>query len=230
MCGRFTLTSTPEELARRFGLDAPVAALPRYNIAPGQDVIAVRVRGGGRHADPLRWGLVPAFAATAGQAGSRINARSETAAQRPAFRDAVRERRCLVPADGFYEWADRGDLRQPYYVRPADAEPFAFAGVWERWRDPAGSLLESCAILTMDAAPELSELHPRMPIAVATELFSSWLDPQQRDAEPLLARIREAAPRRYRVHPVSSRVNATRYDDPACIAPVPEPPRQQALW
>ena len=102
--------------------------------------------------------------------------------------------------------------------------------MWERWRDPGGSLLESCAILTMDAAPELSDLHSRMPIAVAAELFPAWLDPQQREAEPLLARIREAAPRRYRVHPVSLRVNGTRFDDPACIAPVPEPPRQQSLW
>jgi putative SOS response-associated peptidase YedK len=229
VCGRFTLTSTPEELARRFGLDAPVDAKPRYNIAPGQDVLAVRVRGGLRHADALRWGLVPGFAADASQAASRINARIETAALRPAFRDAVRARRCLVPADGFYEWADRGGFRQPYYVRAADAEPFAFAGVWERWRAPGGSLLESCAILTMDAAPGLRDLHARMPVSVAPELFAAWLDPVQREAAPLLAEIQARVPRSFHIHPVSPRVNGTRFDGPACIAPVPEPPRQQSL-
>jgi putative SOS response-associated peptidase YedK len=229
VCGRFTLTSTPEELARRFGLDGPAEARPRYNIAPGQPVLAVRVRGGARHADPLRWGLVQGSAARASQAAQPINARVETAALRPAFRDAVRERRCLVPADGFYEWADRGDFRQPYYVRAADTEPLAFAGLWEGWRAPDGSLLESCALLTMDAAPALRDIHPRMPIAVPPDLFAAWLDPSDREVVPLLDRIRAAAPQDYRVHPVSPRVNGTRFDDPDCIAPVPEPPRQQLL-
>jgi putative SOS response-associated peptidase YedK len=229
VCGRFTLTSTPEELARRFGLDGPVEARPRYNIAPGQDVIGVRVRDGARRADPLRWGLVPATAADASQAAQRINARVETAALRPAFRSALRERRCLVPADGFYEWADRGGFRQPYYVRSPDAELLAFAGLWERWRGPDGALLESCALLTMDAAPALRDIHSRMPIAVAPDLFAAWLDPHHREVAPLLERIRGCAPQHYRIHPVSPRVNGTRFDDPGCIAPVPEPPRQQSL-
>ena len=230
VCGRFTLTSTPEELARRFGLDAPVEALPRYNVAPGQDVLAVRVRGGARHADALRWGLVPPFAADPSQGPQRINARVETAAERPAFRDAVRERRCLVPASGFYEWADRGDFRQPYYIRAADAEPFAFAGVWERWQRREGALLESCALLTTDAAPSLRDIHPRMPIAMSPEVWDEWLDPRPREAAALLERIRAAAARQFRVHPVSPRVNGTRFDDPSCIAPVPEPPRQESLF
>src|SRR6188474_2782230 len=116
MCGRFTLTSTPEALAERFGLEATPSVAPRFNIAPGQEVLAVRARGDGtRRAELLRWGLVPPWSSP-GQGPPLINARSETAAERPAFRDAFRARRCIVPASGFYEWADRGDFRQPYWI------------------------------------------------------------------------------------------------------------------
>src|SRR3989442_10476943 len=133
MCGRFTLTSTPEDLARRFGLDAPPTAAPRYNIAPGQDVLAIRaVAGAGRGAALLRWGLVPAWSDPGAAAAPLINARPETAAVRSAFREAFRTRRCIVPATGFYEWADRGGFRQPYWIAPDDGAPFGIAGVWER--------------------------------------------------------------------------------------------------
>jgi len=241
VCGRFTLTSSPEELARRFGLDDVPALAPRYNIAPGQDVLAVRTATaedaagrdtGRRRADPLRWGLVPPWAPDPSVGSRMINARAETAATRPAFREALRERRCLVPADGFYEWADRGGFKQPYYVRAEDAGPFGFAGLWERWRvqeDPNGALLESCTLLTTEAAPGLRDLHGRMPIVVPPEAYAVWLDAGH-DGAALLDRVLGEASSAFRFHPVSTRVNAADADDPACIEVAPEPPRQESLF
>lgn len=230
MCGRFTLTSSPEELARRFGLEGPLELSPRYNIAPGQDVLAVRVRDDARRADSLRWGLVPPWAKDPSVGYRMINARVETAASKPAFRDALRERRCLVPADGFYEWADRGGFKQPYYIAAADGLPLGFAGLWERWRDPDGALLESCSLLTTDAAPPLRDLHDRMPIVVAPERYADWLDPAPREVAALLAQVRAEALAVFEFHPVSTRVNSADLDDPACIAVAPEPPRQESLF
>lgn len=231
VCGRFTLTSTPEELAVRFELEAPPATSPRYNIAPGQDVLAVRPgHGGARRADPLRWGLVPPWAPDPSVGHRMINARVETAATRPAYRDALRERRCLVPATGFYEWADRGGFRQPYLIGARDEGPFAFAGLWERWRNRRGDLLESCTLLTTEAAPSIRELHDRMPVIVAPERYADWLDVGSGDAVALLDAVCGAAPRQYRVFPVSTRVNRADVDDPACAAPAPEPPRQESLF
>ncbi len=231
MCGRFTLSSSPEELARRFGLDAVPELSPRYNIAPGQDVLAVRAQKDGRRgADSLHWGLVPPWAPDPSVGYRMINARVETATTRPAFRDALRERRCLVPADGFYEWADRGGFKQPYYISSAGAGPLGFAGLWERWRDPDGAPLESCTLLTTDAAPALTDLHHRMPIVVAPDRYRDWLDPELRDPAPLLERVRAEAGVAFDFHPVSLRVNSADLDDPACIAVVPEPPRQEPLF
>ena len=159
MCGRFTLTSTPEALAERFGLDSTPSCAPRYNIAPGQDVLAVRAqRGGSRGADLVRWGLVPAWSDPASaRASLLINARSETAAQRPAFRDAFRARRCIVPASGFYEWAERGDYRQPYWIAPADRAPLGIAALWERWIAPDGAIARSFGLKVMDAKPGVKD-------------------------------------------------------------------------
>lgn len=231
MCGRFTLTSTPEELARRFGLDAPPPLAPRYNIAPGQDVLAVRRRADGRRrADLLRWGLVPSFSPDPSVGGRMINARVETAAGRPAFREALRHRRCLVPADGFYEWADRGGARQPFHVALREGVPFGLAGLWERWRDPAGGWLESCTLLTAPAAPALRDLHDRMPIVVAPGTYAAWLDVDACEPASLLGRLYEEAATAFRVHAVSTRVNRADRDEPGCIEPVPELPRQGTLF
>jgi putative SOS response-associated peptidase YedK len=232
MCGRFTLTSTPEELARRFGLDAPPALAPRYNIAPGQDVLAVRAHaGGGRAAVPLRWGLVPAWsdvgAATAG--GMMINARAETAATRPAFRDAFRARRCIVPASGFYEWASRGDFRQPYWIAPRDDAPWGIAGLWERWIGPDGARLESCALLTTAANARIADLHDRMPAILAPADYAAWLDPAQ-ESGALAALLAPLASDALEVRPVGTRVNRVENDDAALLDAVPEPPRQPSLF
>ena len=229
MCGRFTLTSTPEALAERFGLDAPPSFAPRFNIAPGQEVLAVRARGDGtRRAEPLRWGLVPPWSSP-GPGPPLINARGETAAERPAFRDAFRARRCIVPASGFYEWADRGDFRQPYWIAPRDGAPWGIAGLWELWMDSAGARLESCALLTTAANARIADLHDRMPAILAPEQYALWLDPAQ-DVAALAALLAPLASDALALRPVGTRVNRIENDDSALLDAVPEPPRQPSLF
>ena len=229
MCGRFTLTSTPEALAERFGLDAPPSLSPRFNIAPAQQVLAVRAqRDGSRRAEPLRWGLVPPWS-DPGQGPPLINARSETAAEKPAFRDAFRARRCIVPASGFYEWADLGGYRQPYWIAPPDGALFAIAGLWERWTAPDGARLESCALLTTAANARIAALHDRMPAILAPEQYALWLDPAREVAE-LAGLLAPLASDALALRPVGTRVNRIENDDPALLDAVPEPPRQASLF
>ncbi|MGH0032329.1 MAG: SOS response-associated peptidase [Myxococcota bacterium] len=232
MCGRFTLTSTPEALALRFELDAPPELAPRYNVAPTQDVLAIRAQAGrrsARSADWLRWGLVPPWAKDASVGVRMINARIESVTSRSAYREAVTARRCLVAADGFYEWADLGGFKQPYYATPAGGGPIGFAGLWEQWRDPAGRTLETCTILTADATPVLRRVHDRMPVVVDPADHAAWLDPRPGDVDSLLERLGASKPE-WRLHPVSPRVNRADEDDASLVAPVPEPPRQEALF
>jgi putative SOS response-associated peptidase YedK len=230
MCGRFTLTSTPEALAERFGLDAPPSVAPRFNIAPGQEVLAIRARrDGSRGADLLRWGLVPSWSDPASSGSSLFNARAETAAQRPAFRDAFRARRCIVPASGFYEWADRGDFRQPYWIAPGDGAPFGIAGLWERWISPDGAALESCTLLTTNANARVAALHVRMPAILAPETYGAWLD-SERSVGALAELLTPLATSALALRPVGTRVNRVENDDPACLDAVPEPPSQPSLF
>jgi putative SOS response-associated peptidase YedK len=231
MCGRFTLTSTPEELARRFGLSEAPRCAPRYNVAPGQDVLAVRrgAESAAPRAGPLRWGLVPPWAEGPEVGARMINARAETVATKPAFRDAFRARRCIVPADGFYEWADRGGFTQPYWIGPRDGRLLGIAALWERWRSPAGDALESCALLTTAARGPVSELHDRMPAILAPAEYACWLDPAG-DPADLADLLRPPADDALAFHPVGTRVNRVEVDDPSCAAPVPEPPRQPSLF
>jgi len=232
MCGRFTLTSTPEELAQRFGLDAPPSVAPRYNIAPGQEVLAVRAqRDGARGADWLRWGLVPAWSdpASASAGGPLINARAETAAERRAFRDAFRARRCIVPASGFFEWAKRGDFRQPYWIAPKDGAPFGIAGLWECWIAPDGARVESCALLTTAANARVAELHDRMPAILAPQDHAAWLDPT-REVAALAELLAPLPSDSLAFRAVGTRVNRVENDDAALLDAVPEPPRQPSLF
>src|SRR6266487_1578561 len=182
MCGRFRLARKKEILEEHFGAgcaldDAEWTA--RYNVAPGQQIAVVRQDPVApvRRLEQLRWGLVPEWAKEPAIGYKMINARAETAAERPAFRDALLARRCLVPADGFYEWKREGKQKLPFCFAMADDALFAFAGLWERWRSPQGQLLESCAILTTEANELMRDVHDRMPVILPAEAFELWLDP-----------------------------------------------------
>ncbi|RMG43988.1 MAG: SOS response-associated peptidase [Acidobacteria bacterium] len=226
MCGRFVLAASPEALERL--LDVPVPeewARPRYNIAPSQPVLACRLSSAQeRELVPLRWGLVPRWARDPAVGNRMINARAETAAEKPAFRAAVRARRCLVPADGFYEWSGGAGGRQPYLFRAPGGEPFAFAGLWERWRPPEtdeDAAIETCAILTRPADEVVGAVHPRMPVIVPPGLFERWLDPSRPGTELLAELVAAPPPLALQRVPVSRRVNDPRHDDPSCIEPLP---------
>ncbi len=216
MCGRFTLTASGEELAEAFDLDEVPALAPRYNIAPSQPLAVVRVDpAGARRLSTLTWGLLPPDSLE----GDRpfINARAETAGERPSFRDAFAQRRCLVAADGFYEWEGTGNKRQPWYVRLASGRPFAFAGLWEPPRTPEKP--GTCTLLTTEPNELVRPIHDRMPVILAPEEAAAWLDPRrQRAAEllPLLSAYPAQAMTAYRV---GTAVNNARFDDPSCIAP-----------
>lgn len=222
MCGRFTLTTTPEELSEHFGLSETPLLAPRFNIAPTQ--LIATVSDDREHTRrilvPRRWGLIPAWAKDPKIGNRMINARVETLAEKPAFRDALRERRCLIPADGFYEWAARpGGAKLPHHIALPRRRCFAIAGLWERWYDPSGARVESCTLLTTEARPELRALHDRMPVILAEADYAAWLAPAALDAATL-RRIALGAPAEALAwHPVGQEVNDPRFDDPTCLAP-----------
>lgn len=222
MCGRYTVTVPLEQLAFRFGFDpaGPAGDLrPRYNVAPAQEVLAVLPDGERRLPRLLRWGLIPSWAKDPGIGARLINARIETVAEKPAFRQAVRRRRCLVPADGFIEWRRQGGRRDPFWFRLRSGEPFAFAGLWEVWTPQGGPALASCTILTTAANALVAAIHDRMPVILPAEAEEDWLDPTA-PAEALLAALREPYPAEaMEVRPANPRVNSPRNDDPGCLAP-----------
>ncbi|MEX0653217.1 MAG: SOS response-associated peptidase [Phycisphaeraceae bacterium] len=222
MCGRYVITSSSAQLAALFEAEPRVRLAPRYNVAPTQPVAVVRTdrEGGRRTLDLVRWGLVPWWAKDVKLGNRLINARSETAAEKPAFKAAMRYRRCLVVADGFYEWQRRGPVKQPHLIQMADEQPFAMAGLWEHWQDANGNELETCAILTTPANAMLSKLHERMPAILEAEDYLAWLDPRQTDAQAAGALLRPMAAERMMHHPVSLHVNNPRHDDARCVAPV----------
>jgi putative SOS response-associated peptidase YedK len=223
MCGRFTLTVTPQALAEAFGLDtpAPEAYLrPRYNISPTQPVLIVRAaagRGPGRELALVQWGLIPGWAKDPRLGANLINAKSETVAEKPAFRGPVKYRRCLVPGSGFYEWQRRGQARQPYYYRLREAEVFGLAGLWEHWEGADGSVVESCTVLTTDANELARPVHDRMPVILPPEAYALWLDPTVRDPRRVTPLLRPYPAERMEAIPVSSAVNSAREDRPEFI-------------
>ena len=220
MCGRFTLKSSPHQVANLF-TDLPVAIpefTPRYNIAPTQQVLAVREGVNGGEAAWLRWGLIPFWAKDSSIGARMINARLDTVDQKPAFRAAFKSRRCLVIADGFYEWRAVGKRKQPFYITAAGGAPFAFAGIWETWRDPAKpEPVESCSILTTDASDDLRSLHDRMPCVVPPEHFAGWLDADFGQPKSLLAGSGKSPGIAWSFGPVNPVVNNARHDAPDCI-------------
>jgi len=220
MCGRFTLTTSAAEVARHFGLDAVPDLHPRFNVAPTQDVATVRARrpAGSPGLEFRHWGLVPHWAPDRAGAARRINARAETAAEKPSFRDALRSRRCLVPMDGYFEWKTSGRRKRPHHVRLAQGELFAVAGLYEDWRGPGGEALSSVTLLTQAASPGLRALHPRMPVVVPLGAYTAWLDPDDVEGAAALAAIDPALGRTLTVREVSDHVNDARHDGPECLA------------
>jgi putative SOS response-associated peptidase YedK len=224
MCGRFRLALPNDALASLFALDAPPEVEARYNIAPGQTVLAVRAASGSRMEcwRPL-WGLVPSWVKEVTQA-QLINARAETAAEKPAFRKPFRTRRCLLPADGFYEWAPRPSAgpRIPWLITMTGETPFAFAGLWDRYIKPDGEALETVTILTTSPNELVARIHNRMPVILDPGDFALWLDPDLHDparGQPLL---RPCPAERMRALRIGTFVNNPRNEGPECSAPAPD--------
>lgn len=219
MCGRYELHSNPAAIALAFGLTWPPEIHPRYNIAPMQDVPIVRLNAAGeRELTQMRWGLVPRWAKDPSIGARLINARGETVATKPAFGIAFRRHRCLLPADGFYEWRTRDDgKKQPHHVGMKDGSVFALAGLYERWLSPEGEPLDTCSIITTEANALLHDLHDRMPVIVPREAYEQWLDPTTPDPEAFIGPYPEEQLTHW---PVSTRVNSVKNDDAACIAPL----------
>ena len=218
MCGRFVSYTSTADLAHHLQAEIHDQRSPRYNIAPTQAVLALRVNDTGqRFLSTLRWGLVPCWAKDLSISARMINARSETAHEKPAFRSAFRKRRCLIPADGFYEWRRTPTGKQPYYFRMADGAPFCFAGLWEHWQNPQGERLESCTILTTAANPSMQEIHHRMPVILSPDRYDLWLDSNQSSLAELQPCLQAASSAVLQVQAVSTYVNNARHDDPQCI-------------
>ena len=227
MCGRFTQRLSWAELHELMDLIGPPRNLrPRYNVAPSQDVAVVRAADGGHNLSMLRWGLIPAWAKGPAIGYRLTNARSETVAEKPSFRSAYRRRRCLIPADGFYEWQRLGKIRQPWLFGLRDGAPFAFAGLWERWTVPEGAALtgslaelgagdpvETCTILTTAANETVAPVHGRMPVILPQDACDPWLAGEDVSLAPFAADAMTA-------HPVSTLVNKPANDDPRCVEPV----------
>jgi len=222
MCGRFTLATPEQDLVVQFNLPEIPDLQPRYNIAPTQPVAAVRLptAEGHRELVMLHWGLIPFWADDPGLGARMINARSETVADKPAFRAAFRRRRCLVPADGFYEWQKQNGAKQPFYIRMQDARPFGFAGLWERWQGKDGTVIESCTLLTTQPNELIRPLHNRMPVILHPHNYAVWLDPEVEDVD-VLRRLLDPYPSgEMEAYPVSRYVNAPQNEGPECIAPL----------
>jgi putative SOS response-associated peptidase YedK len=220
MCGRFTLGTSADALREFFPLFDELDWQPRYNIAPSQMVAAVRRLP---QADRpkfvrLRWGLVPSWADDPKIGNRLINARSETAADKPAFRAAFRQRRCLILADGFYEWQKAAGQKQPYFIHMTDGKPFAFAGLWEQWNK--GNAFESCTILTTDANELLRPLHNRMPVILDRAAWEQWLDPAEQQPARLQAVLQPFPSEAMTAYPVGKQVNSPRFDSKECVLPV----------
>ncbi len=220
MCGRFALVTEKKILELLYGLELCLDLQPRYNIAPSQEILALRQspRFGSKEFTCLKWGLVPFWAEDSSIGNRMINARSETAPEKPSFRDAFKKRRLLIPASGFFEWKkDEEGAKQPYYISRKDGQPFSLAGLWERW-EKSGSPLETCTILTTDPNRVVEPLHNRMPVIIPPGSFEKWLDPAS-DPAGLLEMLKPSPPEEMTAHPVSRAVNKPANNTPDLIEP-----------
>jgi putative SOS response-associated peptidase YedK len=221
MCGRFSLIVDASVLAEVFEIDPPQNLRTRFNIAPTQTIPIVRAgREQPREWAEVRWGLVPSWAKDPKIGARMINARGETVAEKPSFRSAVKNRRCLIPADGFYEWAKTDTGKQPNYIHFADGRAFAFAGLWERWHTSEGEALDTCTIITTTPNDLVAGLHDRMPVILAADVFSEWLAPQPLAPDRLQDLLVPCPTAGMEAYPVSTHVNKPTNDDPDCIARV----------
>ncbi len=222
MCGRFTLIKTGEVVAELFELADTPDLSPRYNIAPTQPVAAVvcDAPSAPRRLVNLRWGLIPTWAKDPTVGSPMINARADTIATKPSFRSAFKKRRCLIVADGFYEWQKVNGGKQPQYITMSDRDPFAFAGLWEHWRGSDGQDIYSCTIITTEPNELMKPLHDRMPVILPRDAYASWLDPNNTSASDLQSLLCAHAAEDMCAHPVSLRVNNPAHDVAACVQPV----------
>ncbi len=231
MCGRYTLITPERILAERFSVQTIPPWSPRYNLGPAQEGLIVRcdADGGQRTAARLRWGLIPHWAHDATRLPAMINARSETAAEKPAFRDSFRRRRCLVLTDGFVEWSRRSGEKRPYLFNLADGRTFAMAGLWDSWiphpgpGDDPPHPRETFTILTTGANSVMESYHDRMPVIMDDDAWDTWLDPYLVAPGPLKKMLDPFPSSRIRVHPINPRINNIRHDDPSCLDPPPPP-------
>ncbi len=230
MCGRFTLFHSTDAIAQAFNLtkstqatpfqggvpltDIP-AVTPHYNIAPSQEVATIRQEGETRQLQPMRWGLIPAWSKEAKIGNRLINARAETLSEKPSFRNAFKHRRCLIVADGFYEWQKEGTPKQPYYIRLKDEKLFAFAGLWEVWRSPAGEEIKSCTIITTVANDSIKFIHARMPVILASEIYQVWLALESSPPATVFSQSESLT-----FFPVDKMVNSSSNDNPNCLKPI----------
>ncbi len=232
MCGRYRLSRRKETIEQHFDATLDGDWSPRYNIAPTQSAPVIRQnpREPRREASLLRWGLVPSWAKDLSGGGKTINARAESAATLPAFREAFRRRRCIIPADGFYEWKKTGPARQPYCFEVDEGELFAFAGIWETWRNPKKEKVETFSILTTSANAVTTAIHDRMPVILAPADYDLWLDPGMKEVAALTALLKPYDARLMRAYPVSARVNQVANDDPQCTVRVEAAETQARLF
>ena len=222
MCGRFSLRTPAAMLADLFQLAQSPAWAPRYNIAPTQPVpiVLMTTEHPDRQFKQCRWGLIPGWAKGPDVGARMINAKAETASSKPAFRAAFRKRRCLVLADGFYEWQGLERRKQPFYIRMRNGDPFAFAGLWEHWKGPDGAAIDSCTLLTTEPNSLIHPFHHRMPVILDPTDYALWLDPGVEESEQLQPLLRPYSSEAMVAYPVSTRVNNPSNDTPECIEPL----------
>ena len=225
MCGRFVITSSPDSIRRFLAYEEQPNFPPRFNVAPTQPVPIVRLEAGKRHFVLMRWGLIPSWVKDPKKFTLLINARLEGIAEKPSFRAAVKRWRCLVPADGFYEWQKAGKAKRPFFIRSRAGGPIAFAGLWETWADRDGGEIDTMAIVTCAANRTLAPIHDRMPAIVALEHFDAWLDAEKVEVKTAVALLGPAPDDLLVTEEISTRVNNVRNDGPELIAPVTAPSR-----
>ena len=218
MCGRYTLRTPVDSLVERFKIDEyPSSITPSYNVAPTQEVAAVVEEEEKRKLEVFHWGLIPSWAKDHAIGNKMINARAETVSEKPSFRSAFKKRRCLILADGFYEWQKTESVKQPYHINMEDGSPFAFAGLWEIWKN--GEEIRSCTIITTEANDLMNEIHHRMPVILHPEDYGMWLDPDFDEKELLTSLLQPYPSDEMEAYTVSTRVNKPSNNEPSVVEP-----------